>query len=305
MDTIHVALCIDEHYTQHAGVTIASILYNKKSRNPVVFHIINDDISPEGYDKLKQIVDKYGETIFSHTVDSSEFDKLPVSNHLSKAAYYRLIITEILPPAIGKVLYLDVDLIVRDDITELWNTDISTEYAAAVQDLGIESKGIYLRKTLNMPEKEPYFNSGVLLINLNKWRDDSIGSKVLNFIKDNTSKVIYPDQDGLNATLVGHWVSLHPKWNVYRVVFRKYYKWKERKKLSTTFLQAAKRPSIVHFTGPLKPWHDSCLMPYVKEYYFYLAITPWAGYQPPRATKHQLFRKYRQRLRRMLVDLFN
>ena len=303
MNTIHILLCIDEHYTQHAGVTIASILYNKKSMNPVVFHIVNDDVSAESYEKLKQVTDKYGAKIVLHKIDSDCVNHLPVNKHLSKAAYYRLLVAEILSCEIEKVLYLDVDLLVRSDITALWDTDISGKYVAAVQDLGIESKGEYLRKILKMPPQEPYFNSGVLLINLKKWREDFINSKILAFIDENADKVIYPDQDGLNAILWGKWVFLHPKWNAYRVLFRKYYKFSERKKLPEEFRQAAKNPNIVHFTGALKAWHAGCLMPYVKEYYIYLAMTPWKNYQPQSTTLHQSFRKYRQYLRRFLMDI--
>lgn len=305
MDTIHIVLCIDEKYTQHAGVTIASILYNKKSNQPIVFHIVTDCISHNEYNKLEQITATYGATLVAHTVDSGEFKQLPVGHHISKATYYRLIITEILPASIEKILYLDVDLLIRADISELWNTPISAHYAAAVQDVGIESKGVLLRQILAMPPEEPYFNAGVLLMNVTKWRAESVSSKVLHFINDNTDRILYADQDGLNAILWGKWVAVHPKWNVYRVAFRKYYKWQEKRKLSADLLQAVRNPSIVHFTGPLKPWHDSCLMPYVNEYYFYLAMTPWKDYRAPRATAHELYRKYRQKLRRYIMDLLD
>jgi lipopolysaccharide biosynthesis glycosyltransferase len=305
MDTIHIILCIDEKYAQHAGVTIASILHNKSSRNPIIFHIVNDGLPPKEYHTLKQICDNYGAAIISHSVNSTGFSKLPVGHHISKATYYRLIITEILPSSIEKALYLDVDLIVRSDISDLWNTDISAHYAAAILDIGIEEKGAFLRQILGMPPQEPYFNAGVLLMNVTKWRTESISTKVISFIADNAKDILYADQDGLNAILWGKWLPVHPKWNVYRVAFRKYYKWNEKRKLSNDLLQAVRNPCIVHFTGPLKPWHDSCLMPYVSEYYFYLAMTPWKGYQAPRATIHQRFRKYRQKLRRYVMDLLN
>lgn len=302
MNTIHIALCTDKKYAQHAGVTMTSILHNKKASTSVVFHVIHDSLPQYEYDNLKQITDTYGASLVSHAIESTGFNTLPLGPYLSKAAYYRLLITEILPPSIEKVLYLDVDLIVRSDISELWHTDISAHYAAAIEDIGIESKA-RLRENLGMPPRELYFNSGVLLINTTKWRADSISSKVINFINDNAGKIRFADQDGLNAILWGNWVAVHPKWNVYRAAFRKYYKWREKRKLSTNFRQAVKNPCIVHFTGPHKPWHDSCLMPYVGEYYFYLSMTPWKGYQAPHTTMHQLYRKYRQKLRRYIMDL--
>lgn len=305
MNTIHIAICIDENYTQHAGVTISSILCNKKSVDPIVFHIVTDDLSSSAFDKLQQITAPYGATIITHTISSNAFTNLPIGRHISKATYYRLAITEILPPSIEKVLYLDVDLIVRSDITELYTTDISHHFAAAVADIGVESKGDLLPKILKLPPHEPYFNAGVLLINVAKWREESIPQKVLTFINDNAEKICFKDQDGLNAILWGKWVVLHPRWNVYRAIFRKYYKWQEKRKLSLEFRQAAKAPGIVHFTGPLKPWHGSCLMPYVSEYYLYLTRTPWKNYKIPRTGMYQRFRKFRQNVRRCLMDLLD
>lgn len=305
METIHIVLCIDEKYAQHAGVTIASILHNKKGKTPIAFHIVNDGLSLTTSNMLTQITDEFGADFFSYNVDSASFNQLPVSEHISKATYFRLIITDVLPSSIKKVLYLDVDLIVRGDISLLWDTDISNYYAGAVQDIGIGdvNKQMSLWPVLGMPLSEPYFNAGVLLINVARWREESINIRIMEFITSNVETILFADQDGLNAVLWGKWVHIHPKWNVYRMAFRKYYKWGGKRELPAAVIEGIKEPCIVHFTGPIKPWHNGCPMPYVNEYYHYLSLTPWREYQPPQPTIHELLKEYRWKLRRYLWDL--
>ena len=301
MDTIHVGLCIDEQYAQHAGVTIESILYNKKSEHTIIFHIISDSLSSGAYHKLKTIAGKYDAEVVCYGVDSTEFDTLPVSSHISKATYYRLVMLDVLPASIEKILYLDVDLIVRADITELWKIDLAGYVAGAVVDIGIEkiNEKISLREILDMPPGEPYFNAGVLLINAKQWREDLVGNKLIKYINDKAGKVFFADQDALNAVIWGKWLAVHPKWNVYRSVFRLYYKLgKEWANLRPDTIQALKEPAIVHFTGARKPWKSGCTMPYVNEYYFYLSRTPWKDYKPPNPELRDILKTYRWKLRR-------
>nr|WP_173812953.1 glycosyltransferase family 8 protein [Dendrosporobacter quercicolus]NSL49161.1 glycosyltransferase family 8 protein [Dendrosporobacter quercicolus DSM 1736]SDM85950.1 Lipopolysaccharide biosynthesis protein, LPS:glycosyltransferase [Dendrosporobacter quercicolus] len=308
MDTIHIGLCIDEQYAQHAGVTMESVLYNKKSRNPVAFHIISDSLSAGTCHKLRQIACKYGAEVFVYPVAAQDFAQLPVSRHISKATYYRLTIVDIVPAAIEKIIYLDVDLLVRADIAGLWNADISGYLAGAVVDSGIEAvdrqKG--LRKILGMPPQEPYFNAGVLFINAERWREKRTGAEVIRYINENAGRIVFADQDGLNAVLWGKWLALDPKWNVYRFLFRVYYKLsKEKQALSQAVVQALKDPGIVHFTGAHKPWKNGCTMPYVNEYYFYLARTPWQGFQTPQPALRESLKAYRWKLRRIFFDFLD
>lgn len=301
---MHIVLSTDENYAQHTGVTIQSLLHNKRSSASIIIYVIDDNLSSISRSNLQKIVENYNIPLFFLKVDSEILNQLPVLNHLSRTACYRLAIPYILPSTVHKVLYLDTDMIIRNDITELWDIDISKYHAAAVIDLGIDEmdKEVMLRYTLGLPENEPYFNSGLLLINLSKWREDHISEKVITFISNNSKSLYFLDQDGLNSVLWGKWLLLHPKWNVYRVLVRKYYTWKERSLLEPIFIEAVRNPSIIHFTGALKPWHYGCYLPYVEEYYHYLSMTPWKKYRIPNTNIHGFFKKYRWLLRRYVMD---
>ena len=119
-------------------------------------------------------------------------------------------------------------------------------------------------------------------MNLKKWRQDGeIIDKAIEFKIENPDTHCN-DQDALNANLWGKWFSLHPRWNVQTYTFRMCYESQLRRKLPKEFIEAVKNPAIVHYTTNTKPWHYECRVPYVEEYYKYLAMTPWKNYRPAR-----------------------
>lgn len=278
MKSIHIVLASDENYLQHAAVTVTSILVNKTSPNKIVVHFIDGGISPQNLALLEKCVTDYGGEFVPHRVDDGVFDDFYVSGHLSQAAYYRLAISTYLDSTVQKVIYFDTDMIIRHDIGELWETDIHDYYVGAVVDKLIVDKPD-LVSHLGIPANEQYFNSGLLLINVLKWKEDQIGEKVINFIHSH-EVLPFHDQDALNAVLYGKWLALHPKWNVTTTMFHQYCKFNRKKLLSPEILQAIRDPYIVHFTGPVKPWHFACAIPYTQDYYQYLQLTPWKNYRP-------------------------
>jgi len=112
---------------------------------------------------------------------------------------------------------MDVDMIVTRDISELWKTDISHHIIAAVTD----STAVYIKnnvknyRELNLPGDAKYFNSGLLLINTQKWRDEDLSRKVIHTVNANRKHTEFSDQYGLNVNLVNKWLELDPLWNYY------------------------------------------------------------------------------------------
>jgi lipopolysaccharide biosynthesis glycosyltransferase len=297
MDTIYVVLATDENYAQHAGITLLSLLQTKKSLNPISVNIIDDGLSEDTRNKLKKIADGYGAILSFLYVNADS-----LLNNLfgcKRAIYYRLAIPDLLPAEVNKALYIDVDLIIRHDITELWNTDISNYYLGAVTDIADKQDLDKLKRNIGIPESELYFNSGVLLINNQKWRQDHIGEQVARFVFEN--RPLQEDQDGLNAIVWGKWLPLNPKWNVARQAFRQYCHFKTRRTLSEDIKKAVLDPSAAHFTGSIKPWHYACHIPYAEEYTTYLAQSPWRDYQPPDKNLRNMLKKHWKKLRYSLL----
>ncbi len=278
MEKIHVVLAADEKYVQHMGVTIASILDNVKSNNSVVINVVDNELSEKSCSMLREIVGKYNASISFVHDNSTSLDNLYIwCYNMSKVTYYRLLIPDLIPKEVDKAIYIDSDIVVRHDITELWNTDISEYYAGIVEDLGFEHFHLktQIRNNLGMPENVPYFNAGVMLINVKKWREDGITEKALEFHSKNPKKIFFLDQDALNAVIWGKWLSLHPKWNVQQYAFHRYYDRNMRKSLSPDFIEAVENPAVVHFTTSNKPWKSTCTAPFAEEYFKYIKMTPW------------------------------
>lgn len=292
MGKIHLFLASDDNYAQHSGVVIASILYNhKKAGKPIVIHYLYSGVSQENRDKLEEIVAGYknAEIIF-HDM-GEQFSGLKVKRHITKAAYYRLIIDKLVPTDVKKALYLDADVIVLGDIEELWNVDITDYAIGAVEDVGLRDIIKELKNKLGMPCNAKYFNSGVLLMNLSYWREHIIGEKMLIFFQTCSPDLPHHDQDALNSVLWNETLFIDPKWNVHKEALHHYYLPDREKRLTKEFINAVTHPSIVHFTGAVKPWHYACGIPYAEQYFTYVDMTPWAGFRPKDKTLKGLRKK--------------
>jgi lipopolysaccharide biosynthesis glycosyltransferase len=246
LEEIHIVTAVNDGFARHMGVMLFSLLENKKSDHPLVIHVLDGGLKNINKQKLKRLVIPYQAEIRFISVEESIFENCLIYGHVSKETYYRIQIPLLLDQKITKALYLDSDMIIHDDITRLWETDIESAYLAAIED----PSGHYRVEALSITDNS-YFNAGVLLINLKKWRDHAISQQVIDFIRENPQKIHWWDQDGLNALLFDKWIKLDMKWN-YQPFSR----------------IPLENPSIVHFTSPIKPWNGD---PPLKDYYFHYA----------------------------------
>lgn len=287
---IHIAVVSDENYAQHVGVMLASLLKNTSEPKNIVTHLLSDKIQSKTKNKLKEITSSFNSKIEFYNIDSSQFNNLSV-RHISHTAYCKLLIPNVLID-LNKVIFIDCDMLVRQDIKELWEIDLSTIHLAAVRDYMAGIKDSFFEEDKISNNSRDYFNSGLMYINLMKWRESKISEKAIEFLKENSNKVVYHDQAALNRVIHSYgWYSLEPKWNQCPWYFR----------LSSNDLlfkdeeleNAKNNPAIIHYAGPSKPWHyyqnaDIADHPYRDEYGFYLQFTPWKNYVP---SDRQLFNK--------------
>lgn len=277
---MNVVFATDRNYIQHLSVAILSLFDN----NPDIcfkIYIINSDISLSDWKKLVSIDLQCKHMFINAQINDNLFEDLITNFHFTKANYYRLFIDEVVTDE--KALYIDSDVVVNGDLKELWNTDVSNFYLAAV-----EEPNFTRHKDLEMDFNSKYFNSGVMLINLIKWRNDSIRKKVLEFIRRKPSSIIYVDQCGLNAIINGNWLCVSPKFNMQTAilemeehVIKKLYDF-------DSFEDALKTPTIIHFTGSLKPWHLLSQHQFKKKYWEYLQRTSYKRLLPNDVTVKKL-----------------
>ena len=187
-----------------------------------------------------------------------------------------------LPDYVDKVLYLDSDTVVDGSLNLLWNLDIGNNYMAGVDDC---LSGTY-RKLVDIPENGTYCNSGVLILNLNKFRQDNVIQKFLDFIVAHKGFIVFNEQSILNSVFAEKVYILPLKYNVYTLVFT--FKRNELMKLriphnysysEKEYELAKNKPIIVHCTGCFmianRPWIENSDHPYKDKYMYYRELTPY------------------------------
>jgi lipopolysaccharide biosynthesis glycosyltransferase len=200
----------------------------------------------------------------------------------SAAAYYRLFIPELLPEHFDRAIYLDCDLVVKGNLEQLWKTDFKSDCILAVQD--IWSPQVSCPNTevpyqeLGIPANAKYFNSGVLVINLKKWRDEAIAFKAIEHLIQHGGCPRTHDQGLLNAVLAGQWGELDPRWNLTPAIIDLFSSWKESHFSEELYNQLIHEPYIIHFATNRKPWNSRHTL--FKDVFFqYVDKTAWSGWR--------------------------
>ena len=293
---INVLFCIDEKFWQHLGVAITSLLLsNPQSR----FRIVVASAAPLNEQRSQEIatlVTTRGnatlQTIYYQ--EALQYQDLPVHDHLTFAAYLRLFMAEFLPSDIDRILYLDTDLLVVDDIRDLWRIDLGDAYLGAAPEPYDRAQ----REPLNFGPQDFYFNSGVMLVNVQKWRADIVLPSLIDFARQNPDKLPSVDQDVLNSVFRGKILNIGYEWNWQALFVRM--QPSELGMSRAKYLQLKKSPHLVHYTSRYKPWYYRWEPHYKSFYYRVLAQTPWAGYVPPDKSLRNLPTKIRKVAQRNL-----
>ncbi|MEG4204413.1 glycosyltransferase family 8 protein [Microcoleus sp. Pol7_A1] len=269
----------DDNYAMALAVTVKSALVNLKNKRKVLLYVLDGNITPAKKHKILKSLDSELIEIFWVQPDEALFVNMKIDEKYNTlAVYYRLFIPELIPQHFDKAIYLDSDIVVLGDLEQLWNSDIGDNYVLAVQDIWQryirKAKGLRNYQEIGLSPDYKYFNAGVLVINLEKWRADNIGTKAIEFLEQNRDYVRWHDQDGLNGVLAGKWGELDPRWNQMQAIYE-YSSWTESPYTEDVFNQVLHNPHIVHFATFPKPWQQNCKHPKQDLFFDYLALTAW------------------------------
>ena len=264
---INVALCTDNNYASHCAICVTSILENNKKSDCCVY-IITDGLSEENTSRFKQLSNVYAKPIRVIKADISGYEKLPVTNHLGRSMYFRFLLPDIVDG--DKVLYLDCDIIVRHSLEELFDVNLDGVACGVVED----QNGDDLRLHNPIMMFSRYFNSGVLLMNLDYWRQYSVAQQLIEWIKIRKTVLMCPDQDALNVVLENRVVFLDYKYNFQQGMYTDKLVWLRADKWPSV-IRDRKDPIIVHFTAGEKPWHKDCAHPLLSDYDYYMSLYPF------------------------------
>lgn len=272
-EPIKLIFGVDGAYSQHLAVTLVSLLENN-AHNSFDILVVTLNMAQSDRDRICALAARFGNVrLRFQPFDISCYSHFRIDGHISHASYLRMFIADIMPDSVEKVLYLDCDIVVRHDIAPLWEVDLGDRMLGAVRNL------FFVRhEDLAMPSDADYFNAGVLLMNLKRWRRMGATASLIRFIEAHHDHLWAHDQDALNAVFCGEILELPPRWN-----FQTSMLWSEPDGLGLSYRQFRRLladPAIVHYTSPSKPWHFSNTHPYKPTYYHYLTKTPYSSFAP-------------------------
>ncbi|MEM7782259.1 MAG: glycosyltransferase family 8 protein [Planctomycetota bacterium] len=298
-----IVLCAaDDNYVMPLAVTLHSAASNLEKGNHLHVLLMDGGISESNWIGLRETLFDLPISIHIIRPDRSEIADLTISHHITHTAYFRLLAARLLPKSISKVIYLDSDVLVRGDLTELWNFDLGNDYCAAVVDISCPFINAYhahqkygdlkaalpflnviepIRnwRELGLDGSAHYFNSGVMVLNIARWREESIEQKLLACLRDNPDYVWCWDQYALNVVFHGQWKQLPAHWNQGAHVFE--YPTAAQCPISKDeFLAMRDDPSVIHFTTEFKPWKYEPFHPSQSLFFEQLDLTAWNGWRP-------------------------
>ena len=192
--------------------------------------------------------------------------------HYSIDNYTRLWVAEFFPASVNKVLYLDSDMIVAGDIGGMWRADLGDAVIGAVTIPGSTRCPAF-----GIPEEYGYFNSGVLIIDLARWRAEGSFTRLVDYLGANADKIVDADQDVLNACLYDRRLALP---YIYNVISPFYFDHHPMGMTESEIAAVRDQARIIHFNGASKPWSYLCRHPRSADYWRYLAHTEWRDDEP-------------------------
>jgi lipopolysaccharide biosynthesis glycosyltransferase len=208
---------------------------------------------------------------------------LHISHHVNLETYSRLLAPAVLPAEIDRILYLDADMIIVADLGPLYDRPFDGHAVLAAREVEVgtvsDKYGIFNYESLGIPADQPYFNAGVLLMNLRQWREEKLSDRIFEYLRTHGNAVHSWDQGGMNAILHDRWGEIHPQWNQTRAILYPEI-WVEKGLTMEDWRRAKNEPKIIHYTGPAKPWRRGIRRPGYSYFFHYLKKTPYRNLYP-------------------------
>ena len=267
-DIINIVLVCDDYYTVLLVAFLKSVEVNHKKDETITVFIVSDNISTKN--KLRIEKSLLLKKMVLHWIEME--DAIPkdvslpfVTNSYPLNIFLRILIPYFIPSNVKRVIYFDVDMIMLGDISDLWNIEIGDSIVGAVCDsIGADENTIevgvrnYLELGLNPNER--YFNSGLLIIDIPKWLGENVTQRTFDAISKNKKYAALSDQYGLNISLYKQWFSIDRLWGTFSI-------------------NQVPNPYLIHYIHR-KPIFKSYYYHYREEFYYYLNLTAWKGFQP-------------------------
>lgn len=284
MWSMNILYATDINYLPVCATSLVSLLENNKKVTDLHVYILANDLKQEE-ERLKQLILGYGRkcTIVSTEHLARWFEEQGVEKfNGGYTTYLRLAIAKLIPE-LDKVLYLDCDTLILDDISEFYSIDLTGKPAAAVRD-GLLAESNY---AINRPLHALYYCAGVMLINVQYWKDNNVLEQCISSLKkfDLARTMTAGDQELINYCIGDDIVTVPLRYDETQLM-RMFKPENLRLMIHKNDMdfytveeinEAIEHPAILHITGYWwgRPWSESCLDPIRGKWESYLQLTPW------------------------------
>jgi lipopolysaccharide biosynthesis glycosyltransferase len=291
---LEIACAADGDYVPHGAAALHSLL--EQVDGAARIHLLQGPgVTAEDQSHLSEMVESHGGQIHFIPVPADLCAGLPDVWSRGKVTWYRIFAADLLPD-VDRALFLDLDIIVLGSLRALWETELGDRYLAAVTNVLSPIDGKRLVRAGFDPRA--YFNAGVMLMDLERLRQDQCGDAMRRYAL--TERLLLWDQDALNAVLGPHRLALHPRWNCMNSFFE--FGWSEKFFGPGEIEEAKSDPAIRHFEGPAKPWHYLGDRASVELYAKHRRQTPWPDFEIQGFTPFNVLRRVKvlRRVRRRM-----
>ena len=277
---INIIYASNDGYAGHLAASLCSLLDHNRMAEHIDIYVLSVGMCTEYQNRLKSLAASFGRSLsvvelgnlkerFPYKIDTRGFDI---------SAMGRLFAPKVLPESVERALYLDCDTIVCGSIEPLYETELGECLAGMVMEPTVYQE---MKETIGMKPEDAYFNSGVILMDLARWRAEDVLKKLLDFYGAHAGSLFACDQDTINGALRGRICSLTPKYNFFTNY--RYFRYQTLKKLCAAyeevgeqaFYEAKRAPVVIHYLGDERPWIRGNHNHYKKYYKKYLTRTPW------------------------------
>lgn len=251
-EPINILVTLDKNYLVVLPTMLKSLFVNNPRE---LFHIylVHDALEPGDIEPVGEFCLRNLAKLVPLRVPADMFREAPVNFHYSKAMYYRLLASLLLPESLDRALYLDPDILVINPVRPLYDLDISRHLYAAAAHVGLTNLATYVNQIrLNAFESEYYYNSGVLLMNLRRQRRRTAAAEVFDYLREHGAELLLPDQDVLNA-LYGEYI-LPLDGEIYNYDCRRFDTYLLKSGGAATMDWVMRNTVFLHFCGKRKPW---------------------------------------------------
>jgi lipopolysaccharide biosynthesis glycosyltransferase len=263
---IHIAVAFDRNYLHPFYSLLASLIQNHE-RGELQLHVIADGVQERELNKITCYVEGSGNAISYYGIDHSLVSRFVLPATWTAVAYYRLFFPGLIVNPIRRLLYLDCDTIVTRSLRSLYQTSLGGHPVGAVYDTYVRNQPL-----IGIEEGGEYFNSGVLLIDIEEWERQEISKRAAAYLTAHPEHIIYVDQCALNAVLRKNWKKLDSRFNLMYSSLPEGMEKKEYDKFLSLNV-------VIHFTLQ-RPWQMLCKNRFRKLYFHYLECSGMVRRRP-------------------------